>query len=74
MSGIDAHRDDAAFVAELRAAGHEQADDVAVLLTRARSLAAGRPHEGELLTLARDVDALERRWAGAASLTAQLRP
>jgi hypothetical protein len=74
MSGVDAHRDDAAFVAELRAAGHDYADDVAALLTRARILAAGRPDEAELLTLARDVDALERRWAGAASLTAQWRP
>jgi hypothetical protein len=38
------------------------------------SIATGRPDEAELLNLARDVDALERRWAGAASLTAQWRP
>ena len=32
------------------------------------------PDEAALLSLARDVDELERRWAGAASLTPQLRP
>jgi hypothetical protein len=74
VSGIDAHRDDAAFVAALRGAGHDHVDDVATLLTRARVLAAGHPDEAALLSLARDVDALERRWAGDASLTPQLRP
>ena len=74
LSGIDAHSDDAAFVAALRAAGHEHADDVATLLTRARVLAAGHPDEAALLSLARDVDELERRWAGVASLTPQWRP
>jgi hypothetical protein len=74
LSGIDAHREDAAFVAALRAAGHEHAEDVAALLGRARLLAAGHLDEAALLSLARDVDELERRWAGAASLTPQLRP
>ncbi len=54
---------DAAFVATLRAARPELADDVASVLGRARTLAGARPDAAALLSLARDVDDLERRWA-----------
>ncbi len=54
---------DAVFVDALRSARPELAGDVASVLQRARALAAARPDATALLTLARDVDDLERRWA-----------
>jgi hypothetical protein len=58
-AGVDG---DAAFVATLRAARPELADEVATILGRARTLARSRPDAAALLSLARDVDDLERRW------------
>jgi hypothetical protein len=44
----------------------QSAQALAALLAHARSLASGRPEESQLLRLARDVDACERQWTGAA--------
>jgi hypothetical protein len=63
---------DAAFVAAVRQARPELADDVAAVLGRARALAASRPDGAALLSLARAVDDLERRWTQPATFaTAQ---
>ncbi len=59
---------DAAFVATLRGARPELAGDVATVLRRARSLAASSPDAAALLSLARDVDDLERRWQQPATV------
>jgi hypothetical protein len=64
-TGVDWHLDDAAFSAAIAMSGDRGAPALAALLAHARTLAAGRPDEGELLRLARDVDACERAWMGA---------
>jgi len=62
-TGIDAHLDDAAFVAALDAAGADRMAAVHALLQRARILAESQPGESTLLRLARDIDAFERAWS-----------
>lgn len=63
---------DAAFLAALRETRPELAGDVATVLHQARALAAIRPDAAALLSLARAVDDLERRWAQPATFaTAQ---
>ena len=63
---------DVVFTEAVRGARPELAADVAAVLQRARALAAGRPDAAALLSLARDVDDLERRWAQPAPVaTAQ---
>jgi hypothetical protein len=63
---------DVVFVEAVRSARPELAGDVAAVLQRARTLATGRPDAAALLSLARDVDDLERRWAQPARVaTAQ---
>lgn len=64
-TGVDRHLDDTAFCSALAMTGIPAAPATAALLARARTLAAGRPDEGQLLRLARDVDACEREWSGA---------
>ncbi len=64
-TGVDWHLDDAAFCSALAVTGRPAAPATGVLLAHARTLAAGRPDESELLRLARDVDACEREWSGA---------
>jgi hypothetical protein len=54
---------DAAYVAAVAATRPDLGDEVATLLQRARSLASSRPDAAALLAFARDVDALEGRWA-----------
>jgi hypothetical protein len=54
---------DVVFVEAVGGARPELAADVAAVLQRARALAAGRPDAAALLSLARDVDDLENRWA-----------
>ncbi|MBV9525628.1 MAG: hypothetical protein JOZ46_07425 [Candidatus Dormibacteraeota bacterium] len=73
VTGVDAHLDDTAFVAALRAAGHERSDDVDAVLARACGLSHGDPDERALLRLARDVDALERAGADVERRSAELR-
>jgi hypothetical protein len=63
-TGVDWHLDDSSFCAAIASAGDQGATGVAALLGHARALASGRPDEGELLRLARDVDACERHWMG----------
>ncbi len=65
VTGVDRHLDDAAFCAAVSVANPHAAPALALLLDHARALATGRPEEGELLRLARDVDACERQWTGA---------
>jgi hypothetical protein len=63
---------DTAFLAALRETRPELAGDVATVLAQARALAATRPDAAALLSLARAVDDLERRWAQPATFaTAQ---
>lgn len=64
-TGVDWHLDDASFSAALEVTGRPAAAATGALLAHARTLAGGRPDEGALLRLARDVDACEREWAGA---------
>ena len=61
-TGVDWHLDDAAFCAAIATGGEGRAPAIAALLARARTLAAGRPDEADLLRLARDVDECERAW------------
>jgi len=64
VSGVDAHLGDDSFLAALFAYGGDgPLRGAAELLARARMLAASNPSEVELLWLARDIDAAERRWA-----------
>jgi hypothetical protein len=65
VTGVDWHLDDASFCAAVSVANPQASDGLEALLAHARSLAAGRPEESELLRLARDVDACEREWTGA---------
>ena len=65
-TGVDAHLDDAGFCAAISVTTPQSAQALAALLAHARSLASGRPEESQLLRLARDVDACERQWTGAA--------
>lgn len=66
--------DDGSFVAAVGAMRPDLRDDVARVLQRARTLAAARPDAAALLSLARDVDDIERRWAQpVAAATAQWR-
>jgi hypothetical protein len=64
-TGVDWHLDDAVFCAAISVANPQAAGGLEALLAHARSLAAGRPEESELLRLARDVDAFEKQWTGA---------
>jgi hypothetical protein len=64
-TGVDWHLDDASFCAAISVANPQASGGLEALLAHARSLAAGRPEESELLRLARDVDACEREWTGA---------
>jgi len=64
-TGVDWHLDDASFCAAISVANPQASGGLETLLAHARSLAAGRPEESELLRLARDVDACEREWTGA---------
>lgn len=64
-TGVDWHLDDATFCAAASMTNPQAGAGLAALLAHARALAAGRPDESELLRLARDVDACERRWTGA---------
>jgi len=64
-TGVDAHLDDATFCAAVAITNAQSGPALTALLAHARALAAGRPEEGELLRLARDVDACEREWTGA---------
>ena len=64
-TGVDSHLDDDAFTAAIALTNAQSAQALAALLAHARRLASGRPEEGELLQLARDVDACERQWSGA---------
>jgi hypothetical protein len=64
-TGVDWHLDDATFCAGIATSGDAGAPALAALLTQARTLAAGRPEESDLLRLARDVDACERAWMSA---------
>jgi hypothetical protein len=66
VTGVEPRLPDPDFVAALAGFGEERARAAAVLLEQARQLAGGRPSEGELLGLARRVDALEAEWGVAA--------
>jgi hypothetical protein len=68
-AGVEPALEDGAFVDRLRGFGDDRAGAVAAALARARTLAAGRPGDDELLALAREVDAAERAWGPAASGT-----
>lgn len=59
--------DDAGFVAAVGAFRPELAEPVAQVLQRARAMAESRPDAASLLSLARDVDDLERSWAQPAA-------
>jgi hypothetical protein len=65
-TGVDWHLDDQTFCAAIAVASASSAASLATLLGHARQLAAGQPEESDLLRLARDVDACERQWTGAA--------
>jgi len=70
-TGIEAHLDDAAFVARVRASDPgERSERLQALLARLRHLQRSQPDESQLLRAARDVDALEHEWLQGA----QLRP
>jgi hypothetical protein len=64
-TGVDSHLDDGTFCAAVSVSNPQSAQGFAALLGHARTLAAGRPEESELLRLARDVDECERQWTGA---------
>jgi hypothetical protein len=73
-AGIDAHLDDAAFLAALQSFDPVRADSVRLALTHARDLAAARPSEAQLVALARQVDEAEAGFAvGAGTGLAELR-
>jgi len=73
-TGIDAHLDDASFVAAMQAYDPVRAEDVRTVLARCRDLAAARPSEAQLVELARRVDAVEAEFAvGATSGLAESR-
>jgi hypothetical protein len=61
--GADPSGDDVSFAAAVAAVRPDLAGDVAELLQRARSLASAKPDASALLAFARDVDAIETRWA-----------
>jgi hypothetical protein len=64
-TGVDWHLDDAGFCAAISVTNAQSAQALAALLAHARTLAAGRPEESQLLRLARDADGCERQWTGA---------
>jgi hypothetical protein len=66
VTGVEPRLPDTDFVAALANSGVERAHAAGVLLEEARVMAGGRPSEGELLGLARRVDALESEWGVAA--------
>jgi hypothetical protein len=65
-TGVEPRLSDTDFVAALSGFGEARAHAAGVLLGEARVMAGGRPSEGELLGLARRVDALESEWGVAA--------
>jgi hypothetical protein len=65
VTGVEPRLPDPDFVAALAGFGEDRARAAAVLLEQARQLAGGRPTEGDLLGLARRVDALEAEWGVA---------
>lgn len=71
-AGIDAHLDDAAFVAALQSYDPVRAEEVRTVLARCRDLAASRPAEAQLVALAQRVEQVEAQFAAGASL-AELR-
>lgn len=66
VTGVEPRLPDPDFVAALAGFGEDRARAAAVLLEQARQLAGRRPTEGDLLGLARRVDALEAEWGVAA--------
>jgi len=66
VTGVEPRLPDTDFVAQLANYGEARAHAAGVLLGEARVMAGGRPSEGELLGLARRVDALESEWGVAA--------
>ena len=66
VTGVEPRLSDTDFVAALSGFGEARAYAAGALLEEARVMAAGRPSEGELLGLARRVDALESEWGVAA--------
>ena len=69
-AGVDARLHDDAFIAALRGVEAARAEPVSAALTTARRLAAGRPRDAEVLSLALLVDDAERAWtAGAVAPT-----
>jgi hypothetical protein len=66
VTGVEPRLSDSDFVEALAGFGEARAHAAGVLLGEARVMAAGRPSEGELLGLARRVDALETEWGVAA--------
>ena len=65
-TGIEPRLPDADFLAVLSGFGEAPAHALGALLEEARVMAGGHPSEGELLGLARRVDALESEWGVAA--------
>lgn len=64
-TGIDSRLDDEAFLGAVRnASGAGEAEALEALLRRLRRLQAQDPDERQLLRVAREVDALERSFAG----------
>jgi hypothetical protein len=63
-AGVGGHPqdDDAALLAAVARVRPEMTDDIQHVLARARLLATSRPDAAALLALAREVDAVERRW------------
>jgi hypothetical protein len=73
-TGIDAHLDDAAFLAALESYDPARAGTVRDALTRCRDLAAARPDEAQLVAAARQVDTAEAAFAvGAGTGLAEFR-
>ena len=68
-AGVEPALDDEVFVDRLRGFGDARAGAVEAALSRARTLAAGRPGDDALLALAREVDAAERAFGPAANGT-----
>jgi hypothetical protein len=66
VTGVEPRLPDTDFVAALANSGEERAHAAGVLLGEARVMAGGRPSEGELLGLARRIDAIESEWGVAA--------
>ena len=67
--------DDHSFLATLQLTRPDLTSEAATLLARARRLEHGSPDADALLALARDTDALERRWTEpAVTASAQWRP